>query len=120
MNTRIAVLLVALAGSILFGQAVQAEVTRLSEPVAVTDDAEVFGAPLNPDARPASLTAVLDDPRDYLDTAIRVETRIERIPPATKPATAATLAARAAGSTSAGSSRSPSPVVLAREPALES
>jgi hypothetical protein len=79
MNTRIGVLLAAVAGSILFGQAVHAEVTRLSEPVAVTDDAEVFGAPLNPDARLTSLAAVLDDPRDYLDTVIRVDTRISKV-----------------------------------------
>jgi len=79
MNTRIAVFLVALAGSMLLPQAIQAEVTRLSEPVAVTDDAEVFGAPLNPDAKPTSLAAILDDPLEYVDTAIRIETRITKV-----------------------------------------
>ena len=79
MNARIAVFLVALAGSILLSKAVQAEVTRLSEPVAVTDEAEVFGAPLNPDARPTSLAAVLGDPLEFVDTAIRIETRISKV-----------------------------------------
>ena len=79
MNTRIAVLLISLAGSIVSGPGVHAEVTRLSEPVSVTDEAEVFGGPLDPEARPTSLAAILDAPLDYLDSAVRIETRITKV-----------------------------------------
>jgi hypothetical protein len=69
----------AIAIFVLFVQAAVADVTRLSEPVEVTDDAEVFGAPLDADARSASLGALLDNPDDYLDTSVRVEARISQV-----------------------------------------
>jgi hypothetical protein len=69
----------AIAVFVLFVQAAVADVTRLSEPVEVTDDAEVFGAPLDADARSASLGALLDNPDDYLDTSVRVEARISQV-----------------------------------------
>jgi hypothetical protein len=70
---------ITLAVFVLFTQVAVAEVTRLSEPVEVTDDAEVFGAPLDADARSASLEALLDNPDDYLDTSVRVEARISEV-----------------------------------------
>ena len=70
---------ITLAVFVLFTQVAVAEVTRLSEPVEVTDDAEVFGAPLDADARSASLEARLDNPGDYLDTSVRVEARISQV-----------------------------------------
>jgi hypothetical protein len=79
MNIRTAVSSIGLSVCILFAQAVEADVNRLSEPVAVTDEAEIFGAPLDADARPTSLAAVLDNPLDYVDTAIRIETRISDV-----------------------------------------
>lgn len=70
---------ITLAVFVLLTQVAVAEVTRLSEPVEVTDDAEVFGAPLDADARSASLEALLDNPDDYLDTSVRVEARISQV-----------------------------------------
>ena len=70
---------ITLAVFVLFTQVAVAEVTRLSEPVEVTDDAEVFGAPLDADPRSASLEALLDNPDDYLDTSVRVEARISQV-----------------------------------------
>lgn len=79
MNIRSAASSIAFAVLFLFAQAAVAEVTRLSEPVEVTDDAEVFGAPLDADARSASLQTLLDNPADYLDTSVRVEARISQV-----------------------------------------
>ena len=79
MNIRAVASSIALAVFVLFAQATVADVTRLSEPVEVTDDAEVFGAPLDADARSASLDALLDNPADYLDTSVRVEARISQV-----------------------------------------
>lgn len=79
MNIRTLASSVAVACCVLFTQADAAEVTRLSEPVEVTDDAEVFGAPLDTNARAASLEALLDNPDDYLDTSVRVEARISQV-----------------------------------------
>jgi hypothetical protein len=70
---------IAIAAFALFAQAAVAEVTRLSEPVEVTDDAEVFGAPLDAEATSASLETLLDNPDDYLDTSVRVEARISQV-----------------------------------------
>jgi hypothetical protein len=79
MNIRTAVSSLALAICILLAQAVEADVKRLSEPVAVTDDAEIFGAPLDESAKTTSLEALLDSPHDYLDTPVRLETRISEV-----------------------------------------
>ena len=68
-----------IATCFLLVQAVHADVTRLSEPVAVTADAEVFGAPLDENAKPMSLAALLDSPDEYVDTAVRVEARISQV-----------------------------------------
>jgi hypothetical protein len=70
---------VLIAACVLLAQAASAEVTRLSEPVAVTDDAEVFGAPLDVNAQATSLEALLDSPGDYVDTAVRVDARISQV-----------------------------------------
>ena len=79
MNTRSLVSSIAFATLFLLAQAAAADVTRLSEPVAVTDDAEVFGALLDADAKPTSLAALLDNPDEYVDTAVRVEARISQV-----------------------------------------
>ena len=79
MNLRNTLILAAVAICTLFTQAVEAEVTRLSEPVAVSDDAEIFGAPLDADATPVSLETLLGNPDDYLDTPVRIETRISEV-----------------------------------------
>jgi hypothetical protein len=68
-----------MATCVLLVQAVHADVTRLSDPVAVTDDAEIFGAPLDENAKPMSLAALLDSPDEYVDTAVRVEARISQV-----------------------------------------
>lgn len=78
MTIRAAVILIVIATSLLFAQA-GAEVTRLSDPVAVTDDAEVFGAPLDENAKPTSLAALLGSPDEYVDTSVRVEARISQV-----------------------------------------
>jgi hypothetical protein len=79
MKLRTVACSITLAAFILFAQAAVAEVTRLSEPVEVTDDAEVFGAPLDADARSASLEALLDNPGDYLDSSVRVDAKIAQV-----------------------------------------
>ena len=79
MNTRSLVSSIAFATLFLLAQPAAADVTRLSEPVAVTDDAEVFGALLDADAKPTSLAALLDNPDEYVDTAVRVEARISQV-----------------------------------------
>ncbi len=79
MTIRTVVIAVVVAMGILPVHAVAAEVIRLSEPVAVTDEAEIFGAPLDANASPTSLEALLDNPDDYLDTSVRVETRISQV-----------------------------------------
>jgi len=79
MNARTVASSIALALFVLISQSSIAEVTRLSEPVQVTDDAEVFGAPLDASAKSASLESLLDNPDDYLDTSVRVEARISQV-----------------------------------------
>jgi hypothetical protein len=79
MNMRTVVSFVAITFCLLFAVAAGAEVIRLSEPVAVTDDAEVFGAPLDADANPTSLEALLDSPLDYLGAPVRIEARISQV-----------------------------------------
>lgn len=79
MNMRTVVSFVAITFCLLFAVAAGAEVIRLSEPVAVTDDAEVFGAPLDADANPTSLEALLDSPLDYLGTPVRIEAKISQV-----------------------------------------
>ena len=79
MNIRIIATFIALALLGLLAQVTVAEVTRLSDPVEVTDDAEVFGAPLDANAESASLEALLDNPDDYLDTSVRVSARISQV-----------------------------------------
>lgn len=76
---RTVVLSIALATCILFAPVIEADVIRLSEPVAITDDAEIFGAPLDADARPTSLEALLDSPDDYLDAPVRIDARITQV-----------------------------------------
>ena len=79
MSIRTAVYSIAITTGLLCAQVGEADVTRLSEPVVVTDESEVFGAPLDADARPTSLAELLDKPLDYVGTAIRLETRISQV-----------------------------------------
>lgn len=79
MSKRILAYFLTLALLLMITQAATADVTRLSEPVAVTDDAEIFGAPLDANAAPTSLAALLDSPGDYVDTAVRVDARISQV-----------------------------------------
>ena len=67
------------AACVLSVQVASAEVTRLSEPVAVTEDAEIFGAPLDASAQATSLEALLDSPGDFVDTAVKVDARISQV-----------------------------------------
>ena len=57
----------------------RAEVIRLSEPVAVTADAEQFGAELDPDAKALSLETLLADPQAYVGKAVRLDARISEV-----------------------------------------
>lgn len=79
MTRRFAASLVAFSFLIASALAANAEVKRLSEPVAITDAAEIFGAPLNPDARAVSLVELLESPGDFVDTAVRVDARITQV-----------------------------------------
>ena len=79
MNIRTTISCMALAACLLFTHTADADVKRLSDPVAVTDDAEIFGAPLDADATPTSLAAILENPDEYLDTAIRIDARISEV-----------------------------------------
>jgi hypothetical protein len=79
MNRPYAAYSILIATCFLLVHAVHADVTRLSDPVAVTADAEIFGAPLDESAKPMSLAALLDSPDEYVDTAVRVEARISQV-----------------------------------------
>jgi hypothetical protein len=60
-------------------QAAEDGVIRLSEPVAVTADAEIFGAALNEDASPTALGVILDSPAEFVGAAVRVEATISQV-----------------------------------------
>ena len=57
----------------------QAEVIRLSEPVAVTAEYEFYGATLPENENPISLGELIDNSDDYLDQQVLVETRIAKV-----------------------------------------
>jgi hypothetical protein len=69
----------ALAAFVSSVQASDGGVIRLSEPVAVTDDAEIFGAPLNEDASPTALGEILGSPADFVGSVVRVEAKISQV-----------------------------------------
>lgn len=79
MKNILAATLMALLLATSPGNTARAETLRLSEPVAVTGDAEIFGAALDTDARPVSMSELLDSPSEYVDTAIRVDARISEV-----------------------------------------
>lgn len=62
-----------------FAQAASADVIRLSEPVAVTDTAEIFGALLDDNARVVSLAKLLEEPEAFVNSAVRVDARISEV-----------------------------------------
>jgi hypothetical protein len=79
MIVRKIITLVAFAVCCTNVQASDAGVIRLSEPVAVTEDAEIFGAALNEDASPTALGSILDSPADFVGSAVRVEAQISQV-----------------------------------------
>ena len=79
MNMRSFIAFVAIAACFSTVQATDDAVIRLSEPVAVTDDAEIFGAPLNEEASPAALGAILDRPAEFVGSVVKVEAHISQV-----------------------------------------
>lgn len=79
MNMRKIMIFVAMAACFSTAQATDDAVIRLSEPVAVTDDAEIFGAPLNEEASPTELAAILDSPSEFVGSVVRVEAQISQV-----------------------------------------
>ena len=79
MTIRSLIISLALAACFTTVYAADGEVIRLSDPVAVTDEAEIFGAPLNEDANPASLGSILDAPADFVGSTVRVEAQISEV-----------------------------------------
>ncbi len=68
--------------SIVFTPGLYAEeskVTRLSEPVEVTETYEVFGSALPESGTPLSLGELVSDTEKYLDQEVLVETRIAKV-----------------------------------------
>lgn len=59
--------------------AAESEVLRLSEPVEVTADFEVFGSTLPEAGDPLSLADLMKDNQAYLDQEVLVETRIAKV-----------------------------------------
>jgi len=57
----------------------ESTVTRLSEPVEVTETHEVFGGELSETGTPMSLGDLVRDDRKYLDQEVMVETRIAKV-----------------------------------------
>ena len=79
MNMRSLIAFVAIAACFSTVEATDDAVIRLSEPVAVTDDAEIFGAPLNEEASPTGLGAILDSPSEFVGSVVRVEAKISQV-----------------------------------------
>jgi hypothetical protein len=57
----------------------QAEVIRLSEPVAVSGEYEFYGATLPENTNTVSLSELIDNSDSYLDKEVAVETRIAKV-----------------------------------------
>jgi hypothetical protein len=57
----------------------EASVTRLSEPVQVTDTHEVFGAPLGEMGQPLQLAEVIQNESDYLGKQVYVSARVTKV-----------------------------------------
>ena len=79
MNKRSFIVIVAMAACFSAALAADDDVIRLSEPVAVTDDAEIFGAPLNEEASPTALGAILDRPAEFVGSVVKVEAQISQV-----------------------------------------
>ena len=79
MISRTFMTILALVACFSTGLASDGVVIRLSEPVAVTDNAEIFGAPLDENASPTSLGSILDSPADFVGSAVRVEAQISQV-----------------------------------------
>ncbi len=79
MNIKRLIACVAIVACFSTAHAADGDVIRLSDPVAVTDEAEIFGAPLNEDASPASLRSILDSPAQFVGSAVRVEAQISQV-----------------------------------------
>ncbi|HET6564902.1 MAG TPA: DUF4920 domain-containing protein [Xanthomonadales bacterium] len=72
---------IALVGILTASSAAFADeaVTRLSEPIAVTDTHEVFGAMLPEQGDPVSLAELVGDSEKYQDQEVLVATRIAKV-----------------------------------------
>lgn len=79
MNMRSFIASVAMAACFSAVLASDNDVVRLSEPVAVTDNAEIFGAPLNEEASPTALGAILDRPAEFVGSVVKVEAHISQV-----------------------------------------
>lgn len=79
MKLRVLFACFALAAGFAPAYAADDDVVRLSEPVAVTDDAEIFGAPLNAEATPVSLGTLLERPAEFVGETVRVEAQISQV-----------------------------------------
>lgn len=76
---KFAALVVALAaaGASLAGE--EAQVIRLSEPVAQTADSETFGSPLDEAVTAVSLEQIAGDGESYVGQSVRVEARVSEV-----------------------------------------
>jgi len=79
MNSRTLITCILLVACFAAVHAADDGVTRLSEPVAVTENAEIFGAPLNEEASPVALAAILDSPTEFVGSVVRVEAQISQV-----------------------------------------
>lgn len=73
--------LLCVTGAMAFAPVVSAddEVTRLSEPVLITDSHETFGAELTGEGKAISLTELIDAGDKYQDQEVLLETRIAKV-----------------------------------------
>ena len=55
------------------------QVIRLSEPVEVTDDYEVFGSKFEPAGEPVALAEIIANDDDYADQEVVVKTRVAKV-----------------------------------------
>ena len=79
MTIRSLIISLVLAACFSTVHAADGGVIRLSDPVAVTDEAELFGAPLNQDASPTSLASILESPAEFVGSAVRVDAEISEV-----------------------------------------
>ena len=77
VSTWVTALTIGLLGAI--GLAVAGDATRLSEPVAVTDTHEIFGAEVPDLGATVNLTELINNSAEYQDKEVLVATRIAKV-----------------------------------------